>query len=71
MKPEDNPTIRVITDPGDGSAIVPIDDGADGNMDDWLASLRHDGPPIDLGISAAELVAEARRGMGWDERYER
>jgi len=68
MKLEDDPRILLIEDPGDGSVVIPIDDGtSDGrNMDDWLASLRHDGPPLDLGISAAELIAEARRESDWD-----
>lgn len=55
------PVARRALDIENDPAIVVIPDGADGNLDDWLASLRHDGPPIDLGISAAELVAEARR----------
>ena len=56
-----NPMPRHAADIENDPAIVVIPDGADGNLDDWLASLRHDGPPTELGLSAAELVAEARR----------
>jgi hypothetical protein len=41
-------------------AVVPIPDDTTGSVDDWLASLRSDGPPVELTISAAELVAQAR-----------
>jgi hypothetical protein len=41
--------------------VVVIPDGGDGLLDDWLASLRQDGPPTELAVSGAELVAEARR----------
>lgn len=54
MRPEDDPAIVII--PGTG----------DGNMDDWLASLRRDGPPLELPVPAAELVAEVRREAGYD-----
>jgi hypothetical protein len=56
-----NPMPRRVSDIENDPAIVIIPDGADGNLDEWLASLRTDGPPTDLGVSAAELVAEARR----------
>jgi hypothetical protein len=52
MKPEDDPKILVIPD------------GATGNLDEWLASLPRDEPPLDLGMSAAELIAEVRRESG-------
>lgn len=52
---------RRIDDLERDPAIVVIPDGADGNLDDWLASLRRDGPPTELPVSAAELVADARR----------
>lgn len=48
MEHEEDPVIVVIP-------------GGDGNMDDWLASLVRDDPPIDLGMTAAELIAEVRR----------
>ena len=40
-------------------AIVPIPDTYEISMDEWLASLRRDEPTA-LGVSGAELVAEAR-----------
>lgn len=45
----------------DDPAIVLIPDDTEGSMDDWLASLPRDEPPITLPISAAELIAEVRR----------
>lgn len=39
--------------------VVPIPDDRDLSMDDWLASLIHD-EPVELSISGADLVAEAR-----------
>lgn len=47
-------------------AVVLIPDGATGLLDDWLASLRREGPPTELPSSAAELLAEARREAGWE-----
>ena len=55
------PMPRRATDIENDPVIVVIPDGADGHLDDWLASLRRDGPPTELPVSAAELVAEARR----------
>jgi len=52
--------------PNDDPAIVIIPDIRDGNMDEWLASLPDDKPPVDLPVSAAELVAEMRREEGCD-----
>lgn len=40
-------------------AVVPIVDDSDGSMDDWLRSLVRD-EPIELAVSGADLVAEAR-----------
>ncbi len=40
-------------------AVVPIDDDSDGSIDDWLTSLRRD-EPIELSVTGADLVAEAR-----------
>ena len=40
-------------------AVVPIPDDGGRSMDDWLASLMRD-EPIELRVSAAELVAEVR-----------
>lgn len=53
--------IRDETNP----AVVVIPDGATGSLDEWLASLRRDGPPLDLP-PAAETLAEARRESGWE-----
>lgn len=40
--------------------VIPIsDDAPTGSMADWLRSLVHD-QPIELGVSGADLVAEAR-----------
>ena len=39
--------------------VVLIPDAPTITMDEWLAALRTDGP-VDLPVSAAELVAEAR-----------
>ena len=54
------PMPRRAADIENDPVIVVIPDGADGRLDDWLASLRRDGPPTELPVSAAELVAEAR-----------
>ena len=40
-------------------AVVPIVDDSDGFIDEWLRSLMRD-EPIELSVSGAELVAEAR-----------
>lgn len=40
-------------------AVVPIADDSDGSIDDWLRSLMRD-EPIELSVTGAELVAEAR-----------
>lgn len=55
------PVPRRSADVENDPVIVVIPDGSDGVLDDWLASLRRDGPPAELPMSAAELVAEARR----------
>jgi hypothetical protein len=34
--------------------------------DDWVARIDRTGEPFDLGVSAVDLVAEARAEMGWD-----
>jgi hypothetical protein len=43
------------------TAVVLVPDDYQGSMDDWVASLREDGPARDLPISGAELVEAARR----------
>ncbi len=40
-------------------AVVPIADDSDGSIDDWLTSLMRD-EPIELSVTGADLVAEAR-----------
>ena len=45
----------------DDPAIIVIPDDTEGSMDDWLASLPRDEPPIELPVPAAELIAEVRR----------
>lgn len=40
-------------------AVVPIPSDGEGSMTDWLRSLSHD-EPTEVGVSGAELVAEAR-----------
>lgn len=40
------------------------------DMDEWLATLRGDGPPTELPVSGAETVAEAREAE-WDLAAER
>lgn len=55
------PVPRRSADIENDPVIVVIPDGSDGGLDDWIASLRRDGPPTELPVSAAELVAEARR----------
>ena len=41
-------------------AVVPIPDDVHGDVDEWLSSLRSDAEPLDLDVTGAELVAEAR-----------
>ena len=41
------------------AAVVPIPDTCEISMDEWLAPLRRDDSSA-LGVSGAELVAEAR-----------
>jgi len=40
-------------------AVVPIVDDSDGSLDDWLRSLVRD-EPLELSVTGADLVAEAR-----------
>lgn len=41
-------------------AVVPIPDDVEGEVDEWLSSLTGDAAPLDLDVTGAELVAEAR-----------
>ena len=41
-------------------AIVPIPDDIEADADEWLNSLRRDPGPLDLDVTGAALVAEAR-----------
>jgi hypothetical protein len=53
--------------------VVPIEDEfpalaeeqSVGLTDEWVRSLRRDDEPLELDVTAAELVAEARAEMGW------
>jgi hypothetical protein len=45
-------------------AVVLIPDDVQGDVDEWLHSLRHDGEPAELDVTGAELVAEARDEAG-------
>lgn len=40
--------------------VVPIPDDNWRSVDEWLESLRRDEEPIELSMSGADLVAEAR-----------
>lgn len=57
MRPMPRPVLDSELDP----VIVLIPDDTEGSMDDWLASLPRDEPPIELPVPAAELIAEVRR----------
>ena len=46
-------------------AVVLIPDTYEGSMDEWLASLRRDGPPLDLP-PAADVLAEVRGESEWE-----
>lgn len=48
------------------SAVLLIADDYRGSMDDWLEAVRDDGPPRDLPVTGAELVAEARSESEWE-----
>lgn len=41
-------------------AVVPIPDDIESNADEWLYSHRRDTGPLDLDVTGAALVAEAR-----------
>jgi hypothetical protein len=45
-------------------AVVPIPDDVQGDVDEWLHSLRRDAEPVQLDVTSAELVAEARDEAG-------
>ena len=45
-------------------AVVPIPDDVQGDADEWLHSLRRDAEPVELDVTGAELIAEARDEAG-------
>ncbi len=51
------PAIDFDLDP----VVVPIPDDNGRSVDEWLESLRRDEEPIELQVSGADLVADARR----------
>ena len=59
------PMKRPYGDIDDDPVIVLIPGDDETTMDEWLASLPHDEPPIELPTSAADLLAEVRREAEW------
>ncbi len=45
-------------------AVVPIPDDVQGDVDEWLHSLRRDAEPVEPDVAGADLVAEARDEAG-------
>ena len=56
-----NPMSRPVLDDAHDPVIVLIPDDIEGSMDEWLASLPRDEPPIEPPSPASELIAEVRR----------